>query len=718
MARAREGAIAGLRRIKVKYLLLITILFSFLKAECYPIEKYKNEITVIEKGTIVCQQTQDSNKSLCIETDIVQQKKEGSLPYQSFCINGEKIASGYPTLNMYEKNVSSYSNNIKINAHYIMVEMGNKLFLYNIKQKKIDLLNIENIKKYYSLSDNQFLIEFYSKKTRSYDILIYNTDGSSNKVITTPYDDYVRNIDYNNNFILDQIPIFNSKRRSATDTSEIIKEAKEVRLPYSHQGSYIIDKHLNIVSYKETNSTKASYPTLDKLQRGFVHGKLSIVILAFSLFSILITTKFLHSIASSFRLPTITTFFMLAYVVFVYIGAVALNVVYFQYEFNTHLYERKDLLLNIWIYTTIGLYLIPLGAYIAKKVLVRNRDFSIDTFFSKDINISFNNKRLFLSMLFLFFLSIVVLFVYFSKLELIPIFGIFSYLTPEQLNVLRSNSGNNFSGHLYRYVTFYQDIPLLLLLVSFILKDKGTNWKMLFYGLLIYNIFVSIMDLSKAPLVNLLLVLLITYFFIKKQIDWKKLFFLSLISFILLIIMYIEFMGISKDGLLSTLVSPFHRAFIGSISPLFWWQLYIEQHGLLQGATMPNPHHILPFEHIKISVAVMDFAHAELRDMHIVGSMPVVFFAEWFANFGWGAAIASMLLFGMLLFGVDYIFISQMLKNKSAILLGLYIYVMYHFKSYSTTSISGIITDTHLWIPIIVAILLFVTTKNIQRGIK
>jgi len=692
----------SLWRIKMKYILGIIFLFYYLMGSCYPIDGFRKNLVILENTKEF--NVTINNNNYIISTDTVKRKDLDAKPYKVFCLNGVRIISGYPLKknNRFTKVKSIYSDLFEVNNRYIAFKDKDKIIFFNLDNYKFKTLNLKNVKRILSLSDNTFLINYYSNLTKSIDLKIINLETMKSKIIASKFDDIVRNIDFNNNFVLDQ---YENKKGVKINVSN------QFKLPYKSQGSYILDKYLNIISFRYINNATKIEKGFNKVKNSLVHGKYSYYIILLSILFVLLSVFLTKKSVQSFKLPTTLSLFMLFYLVYVYLGATLLNIFYFKYEFNTHLYERKDLLLNIWIYSSIALILIPLGAYFTKILLNSDNRVNFNLFFSKDIDYPLNNRLYYMSIAFLV-VSILVLFLYINKVDILPIVGVLQGLDPLELAQLRSNAGNNFDGHLYRYILFYKDIPLLLLLISFFLKDLSKKWKILFFVLFIYNIFIAIMNINKAPLINLFIILLIAYFYYKKRVNWRYIFYFAIVSFILLIIMYILFMGGSKEGILSTMSAPFHRAIIGSISPLFWWQLYIEQHGFLHGLTLPNPHHIFNFEHLKISVAVMDFAHAELRDEGIVGSMPVVFFAEWFANFGWKYAVLSMFIFGIILYLLDYIFIKIMLKRKSAIILALYIYIMFFFKQYNVTSISGIIFDVHLIIPFIIFLLIYLISNK------
>ena len=119
-----------------------------------------------------------------------------------------------------------------------------------------------------------------------------------------------------------------------------------------------------------------------------VHNELSIGILIISLFSVYTSFQLLKKVSGIIKIPFISTFFMFKYLIFAYSGSVLLNIFYFEYEINTGVYERPDLILNIWYYTTAGLYLIPLGMFIANWSTSYNPYKTTKKLLSKDIEFS------------------------------------------------------------------------------------------------------------------------------------------------------------------------------------------------------------------------------------------------------------------------------------------------------------------------------------------
>jgi oligosaccharide repeat unit polymerase len=449
-----------------------------------------------------------------------------------------------------------------------------------------------------------------------------------------------------------------------------------------------------------------------------VHNELSIAILILSIFSVYISYQLLKKVSGVIKIPFISTFFMFKYLIFAYSGSVLLNVFYFEYEINTGVYNRLDFLLNMWYYTTAGLFLIPLGMFIANWATGYNAYKSTKKLLSKNIQITkrdTSNTMLFI-ILSLVVLSFSVLMLYVSKVDFLPIFGLFDGFQASDLAFLRSESGNNFDGKYYRYVMFMKTLPLLLLFILFFMKNISMKWKIFFYLLLSYNIFVNVMDLSKAPLIKLFLILMLAYFYSQNKISKKVFITTGIVLTSMIMLMYVFIMGMSDRGFFEVLSAPLHRIFIGQISPFYWWQLFQEQYGYLYGTSFPNPAHIFPFEHRRITVEVMNFAHPELATLGVVGSMPTVFFADWFMNFGPLMALFSMVLLGFILQISDIIFITKLARYKSLLVSVLFIFMINYFGKFAGTSFTGIIIDTSWIFPVFVIFMIMILRQAINSS--
>lgn len=437
-----------------------------------------------------------------------------------------------------------------------------------------------------------------------------------------------------------------------------------------------------------------------------VHGWFSILIVIISIVSLLISYLLIKIATGYIKIPFVSSFFMLYYLVFIYIGCLLLNVFYFKYELATGFYDRLDLVLNIWLYSTAGLFLLPLGMLFANLITGYKPRMFTSRLLSKEIIIKGKDSSNFIFILFvgILIISVIALLLYRAKIGEFPIIKAFEGVSPIELAKFRSNATNNFPGKLYRYELFMKVIPSVILVAVYFLRKEKTKWRGLFYVLLFYMIFVNVMDLQKAPVIRLLLLLCLAYFYAKNKISKPFLIRIGIISLILLSFMYIYFMGMTNRGFSEILDSIFHRVFIGQSSTFSWYQKYQEHTGYLWGASFPNPGGILPFEHRRITVEVANFMHPNLAKEGIVGSMPSVFYADWFMNFGPLGALFSMIFWGFILQLFDIFFITKLSNNKTFFLSVLFIFFINYLSKYAGTSFVQIFFDEKIIFPFMLLI--------------
>ena len=737
----------------MRRLFLLLFLPLFLLANCYPIESMRDKIGVLDDGKPHCATIDQQN--ICIERDIIKLKKEGSNAYEAICLNGERLASGYPYLKGEITKVGRWYSidGIYASAKGVSFWYKGQFFQYDFNTTAFRVLDLpKKIMQIKELYGNKLAIEYIKdKKLRlgildkeSYIFKVLKSYGMhthlrrSNVIdfiesSSSDFADYLKDklksksdnlgelfavkSGFESNLKAYQPPIgAKFQKIEQKDIEDAILPLSNITPQKRRDGkellitSLLFNEHLQPLSRKHFSMTKEEYSKLlnerfESLQKELVWGYKSYLIVLFTLFSIGLVVVWVRRLVGTLSLPTISSFFLFWYILIPVIGSTYMNLFYTEYEYNLGFYERKDLIFTTWLYTIIGLYLIPFGMQIANWLFKYDAKKSFQAFLEQPISYLYE-RALFVVIVISMAVSLAVLYIYIQKIGVLPIIGVFENLSPTKLAELRSQAGNDFNGKLYRYIFFIKTLPLLWLIVAYFYKFVSKKWFITFILLLIYNIFVSIMDLEKAPLVNLLMILLIVHFYIVGRINWRYVLWFIFIALGSLVVMYIYFMGISSRGVLDTLVAPFHRAFIGSISPFFWWQLYSEQYGLLHGLTLPNPHHIFDFENHPISKEVMAFVHPELKDLGIVGSMPTVFWADWYINFGIFVAFLGMILFGFILQSLDIFLINRMKKRKRVLMVALFVYLLFYFKRYSSTSYLGMLFDTNLVLPILLLLVL------------
>lgn len=452
-----------------------------------------------------------------------------------------------------------------------------------------------------------------------------------------------------------------------------------------------------------------------------VHDEISVAILVISIISLYMVVNIYSLLVGSIKYPTISGFFFLKFLIFAFIGSVLLNVTYFEYEITLGFYSRKDLLLTLWMYCMGALWLQVLGIYLANIVLCYRPAKGLDLVKSNQMYfVKSDHSNSFKLALFLLLLTgLLALKMYLNEIETIPINGLFMELAVSDLARLRSDAGNNFDGRFWLYRLFMKELPLLLFMIVFFFKNKSFFWKVSYWFLFLSNIFVSIMSLEKAPIIQFFLLIILLNLYQKNKVDWKLLGTYFLLISTSLILMYFFFMGMGANHDIFDVVSAiFHRIFIGQISQFWWWQLYQEQFGYLYGLSMPNPMHIFPFDHKRITVEVMNFAHPELSSLGRVGSMPTIYFADWFINFGTIMACFSMIFFGFITQLLDILILRKLAIKKTLLLSVLYVYLIEYFAHFSGTSFFGIVFDLQWIVPSLIIFVLYLVKIPFSKNLK
>lgn len=429
----------------------------------------------------------------------------------------------------------------------------------------------------------------------------------------------------------------------------------------------------------------------------------------FILFISTITTlyifyKFIKSSIKEFNYPLISIFFLFKFFILAYIG-VLIHIFYQGYYTNVHY-------LNQFILSSVTIVLFPLGMFFVTKLSNYNGKFIYDYEIDYDIN-----EKMYYVFLVLFSISFIVLILYISKLEMLPITAIIKGMGTTYAYELRSLATTTFPGKYYRYEIFMKDLALLLFIVLFFYRNISLKWKILFFIVLLFNIFVSIMDIQKAPFVKMFLLLFILSFFYFKKINYKLVFLVSILIGISLLVMYMFFLGHGTD-FIGIIWAFLNRIFFAQIDAFIYTQQYIDANGFLYGRSFPNPKEIFPFEHIPLTTEVAKFLQGNWQEGMPLGSYPTVFYGDWYANFGYIGAFFGMFLLGVIIQFFDIKMFKIISTKKSAIVLGFYIYLIDFFSKYAGTDYNGLLIDMHLWLPLLVTIILFFSNKILNERIN
>ena len=405
------------------------------------------------------------------------------------------------------------------------------------------------------------------------------------------------------------------------------------------------------------------------------------------------------------RLPQ---FVILSLFCFSYIGLLPL---YFGWdEYRLEVVNNKDVLLKVLQLSSISIFSIYLGALFSRNVLG-----GIGGSYSS-LKGSYIFKERYLLLVSWLFVC-VVLFVYINKVSHVALFVAISG-SPQEVMIARSRMTNAFSG----YHWFSLVIHHLANIVTFswfaaCLQTKKIGYKIILIPMFMVSVFTSVMSTEKAPIVWFFFGLAITYVLVRRNGVYpiKFLVLCVFVSVSLLSLSYIFFMSDSDVG--SALLSVFSRAFAGSIQPAYHYLEYFPgQHDFLMGRSFPNPGGVFPIEPFYLTAELMSWVYPESQDLEkgMIGTMPAVFWAEIYANFGLAPTVIIPFFIGMFLYCIDHVFTCLL---DTSIKVGVYVWMMLHFKDLSVTGISSYLFDFYLFfiIGFFLVVLLFIDQLAVKK---
>jgi len=274
----------------------------------------------------------------------------------------------------------------------------------------------------------------------------------------------------------------------------------------------------------------------------------------------------------------------------------------------------------------------------------------------------------------------------------------------------RSSMTNNFSGKLHWIKLLNVEIFSLITLVVFGYLVVFKSYKSVFLFVisctaLAFNLLISS---EKGLIMDLVIMLIFLYYLLKiHEINVKKIAIIfGAIVLIILLIVYKVFMGLSFDS--SLIYAVMSRILGGQIDSAYYYVEYFNvDHSFLYGASFPNPGGFLPFTQFNLTQEIQNWKFPELLEFNVIGSMPTIFWAEAYANFGFLGIVFVSFVVGFVLFFVDFIAIKL---SRNIIGLSFYVYLIFHYKNLAVTGISNFMVD----INVIVVFIVFIVINKVS----
>ncbi len=399
-----------------------------------------------------------------------------------------------------------------------------------------------------------------------------------------------------------------------------------------------------------------------------------------------IVFKYMDTIGHNIFSISVPVYLIISMFIYAYSGLLPLYFGWDEYRYDMGV-QDKALIFQVLIFSIISIVGLLAGYTYAKVVLKLNN-------FQKFDYIRQISRKELLVLVGLIAFCYFILFVYLSKISTIAIFVALSEGATSDSHLARSLMGNDFAGKYHWYSLVMHDlfnVVTFALFSAFLLTKK----KIIFFLFLVSFLgssFAAVMATEKGSFAQILIGLLFVYgiTLLKGKIPIKATIFLLIILFSSLITFYIFFMG-SAD-VFSAFGSIFSRALAGSIQPAYHYLEFFPHHQeFLMGRSFPNPGGILPIEPYRLTVEIMNWVHPNNED--IVGSMPTVFWAEAYANFGVSGVIFVPFLIGVVLYTVYYVVDKT---ENTPLKIGFFVWLMQHFKNLSITGFGGYLIDFYL----------------------
>lgn len=407
---------------------------------------------------------------------------------------------------------------------------------------------------------------------------------------------------------------------------------------------------------------------------------------------------------------TIPTFLFCNILIFQYLG---FPILYFEAdEYRSEFVNNRQILTATFFYNIFSTTQLLIGFLIGKKVFG-----DLQWTKSKKPKNQIGKKQNLLIILF-GILCVLVLAVYLNKIGLknttLSLIG--QHYSKEEIAFLRSEMGNNFLGKYYWYELFMRSG--LLLVVIFFLNQliinpkKPCNWLWFFiFGA--FLVLSCMMAAEKAPIVFSILACMVGAVWIryKGSIPPYILFVTGSLVLLTLLFSYQYFIG--EKGFKPALESIISRTFTGQLQATYHYvEIFPNTIPWLNGASLPNPGGIFEYTPFNLAQELSAEVFPQDTKAGIVGSMPSVFWVEFYANFGICGLLGLPIFVGFFLYFINFIIFAFPYNSLSV---AFFSWATVHYAVLAGTFLSNYFFDLKLLVlgTFVLVVLLSQKKKNI-----
>lgn len=426
-----------------------------------------------------------------------------------------------------------------------------------------------------------------------------------------------------------------------------------------------------------------------------------------------IVINIMHKIDLKFFTISIPSFLIISIFVFAYIGTLPLYFAWDEFRFNAGVQDKK-LIFQVFIFSSLTIFGL-LGGFAFSKYILKMQNIGP----TSKLRVIEKIEFLFLITLMIFSFCILVL--YLLRVESIALISLI-FENSKEAAISRSLMTNDFSGKYHWYSLGMHHVMIIVTFIFFSawLISKEKSIFILFLLSFIGSSFVALMTTEKAPFAWLIIGLFLTYYLtnFEGKMPIKNIIILFVSTIIVLTIFYMLignniYLVENYYDIVATLKMVFSRTFAGSIQPAYHYLEFFPHHQeFLMGRSFPNPGGIFSFEPYRMTVEVMNWKYPEHLTLGIVGSMPTVFWAEAYANFGYYGIIIIPFLVGIVIWIIS--FLVNKIEN-TPIKIGLLVWIILHYKDLSITGFSGYLVDFYFICIIFIFLILFLLIYKLKK---
>jgi hypothetical protein len=267
-------------------------------------------------------------------------------------------------------------------------------------------------------------------------------------------------------------------------------------------------------------------------------------------------------------------------------------------------------------------------------------------------------KALRYSMLGLGVLGVLVFGVYLSMLKTIPIISVLKGSTSQLANaLLRSSATNGFEGDYWRFnsaISYIIPFVSWFFLISYIKYKKKFDLQM-FLSFFFIASFAAVVSIQKAPIIIYLGLTYLVYLVARgKRFSLKNILYILAVSLVIIPGMYILFMNVKDQGILTPLQFALNRAFVGQIYPgLYYLAAIPENIDFLNGTSLPNPGGLLWHTSVNHAQVIWRFFFPDLALKGMQGTMNTIYIMDGYANFGYLGMYLVACISGVLVMAIS-----------------------------------------------------------------